>query len=182
MARLDPIPSHRSPEAASALEQAFRAYYAPLCEFTYRYVKSRDAAHELVQDLFLRLWDLADSPNPPLLTAPYLYRAARNHALKYLRHERVVLRWRARAAQGAEATGPWADDDLRQREVTDAVDRAIAELPERSRLVFTLSRREELGYAAIAELLGISVKTVETQMSRALRILRRKLAPFLGPS
>jgi RNA polymerase sigma-70 factor (ECF subfamily) len=182
MAPAEPQPSDdRHPGGATALEQAFNAYYAPLCEFVYRYVLSRDTAHELVQDLFLRIWDLLDSPNPPTLSAPYLFRAARNQALKYLRHERVVLRWRQRAASEPDPASAPADADLRYREVADAVDRAIAELPERCRLVFTLSRERDLANAEIAELLGISVKTVETQMSRAIKTLRRKLAPHLPP-
>ena len=182
MAPSEPEPSaSHHPGGASALEQAFHAYSAPLCEFVYRYVGSRETAHELVQELFLRVWDLLDSPNPPTLSAPYLFRAARNQALKYLRHERVVLRWRQRAAHEPEPTAASTDADVHHREVADAVDRAIAELPERCRLVFTLSRERDLGNAEIADLLGISVKTVETQMSRAIKTLRRKLAPHLPP-
>jgi RNA polymerase sigma-70 factor (ECF subfamily) len=167
-----------------ALEAAFHAYYAPLCEFVYRYVQTREIAHDLVQDLFLRLWELTEAPNPPTLSAAYLYCAARNRALKYLRHERVVTRWQAWATEQGQgdastAVAAAADAEFEGRELAAAVDQAIAELPERCRLVFTLSRQQDLPNAEIAAVLGISVKTVEAQMSKALKTLRRKLALYL---
>jgi len=167
-----------APEPAS-FEATFRAHCAGLCEFVYTYVRSREIAQELVQDLFLRLWELQGTPTEPPLTKSYLYAAARNRALRYLRHHRVEARWEARAAGEAEEAAPGADEELRYGEVAEAAARAVESLPERCRLVFTLSRQQHLTYSEIAQTLDISVSTVETQMWRALKILRAKLAPYL---
>ncbi len=173
-----PADTGPAPEPAS-FEATFRAHCAGLCEFVYAYVRSCEIAQELVQDLFLRLWELQGTATAPPLTKAYLYAAARNRALRYLRHHRVEARWEARAAGEAEEGAPGADEELRYGEVAEAAARAIESLPERCRLVFTLSRQQHLTYAEIAQTLDISVSTVETQMWRALKILRAKLAPYL---
>ncbi len=193
---LQPQHTGPAPELAS-FEAAFRAYSASLCEFVYTYVRSREIAREVVQDLFLRVWELQETVAPPPLTktylftavqetvAPppltktYLFTAARNRALRYVRHRRVEARWEERAAREAERTARSADEELRCDELADAAARAVADLPERCRLVFTLSRQQHLSYAEIAQALDVSVSTVETQMWRALKILRAKLAPYL---
>jgi len=176
--QLQPENTGHFPGPAS-FEATFRAHCAGLCEFVYAYVRSREIAQELVQDLFLRLWELQGTATAPPLTKPYLYTAARNRALRYLRHHRVEARWEARAAVEAERAAPGADEELRYGEVAEGAARAIESLPERCRLVFTLSRHQHLTYAEIAKTLDISISTVETQMWRALKILRAKLSPYL---
>ncbi len=128
----------------------------------------------------MHLWERCDAGDVPLLTTAYLYTAARNRALKHLRHRRVVARWAERVASAPLPTGPQADERLRTREMAEAIRRAIDALPDRCRQIFLLSREKYLSYAEIAEVLGISVKTVETQMWRALKSLRKSLAPYLG--
>jgi RNA polymerase sigma-70 factor (ECF subfamily) len=110
---------------------------------------------------------------------PYLRRAVRNRALNYHRDNR------SRTVDLDEANEPVTPADitgraLDQAELDGFVERAIAALPERSRLVFVLSRYEALSQKEIADQMGISVKTVENQMTRALRLLREYLAPYLG--
>jgi RNA polymerase sigma-70 factor, ECF subfamily len=160
-------------------EAVFRKHYVELCEFVSGYVRSRDTASELVQDLFLRLWELQGTPNAPPLTRAYLYTAARNRALRHLRHQRVESRWQERASRERQEPSLGADQPLDCEELAAAAERAISELPERCRMIFTLSRRQHLSQAEIAEVLGITVSTVENQMWRALKILRSKLAPYL---
>ena len=101
---LQPDDTGPAPEPAS-FEATFRAHCAGLCEFVYAYVRSREIAQELVQDLFLRLWELQGTPTAPPLTKPYLYTAARNRALRYLRHHRVEARWEARTASDRRGRG-----------------------------------------------------------------------------
>src|SRR5438046_10333134 len=96
-----------APEPAS-FEATFREHCAGLCEFVYAYVRSREIAQELVQDLFLRLWELQGTPTEPPLTKASLYAAARNRALRYLRHHRVEARWQARAERKTEQAPPGA--------------------------------------------------------------------------
>lgn len=143
-------------------------------------MRSREAAADLVQDLFLTLWERCEAGGLPALTPAYLYTAARNRALKHLRHRRVVARWAEQASLAPRPTGPGADADVRAREVAEAIRGAIDALPERCREIFLLSREHQMSYATIAEVLGISVKTVETQMWRALKALRESLAPYLS--
>jgi RNA polymerase sigma-19 factor, ECF subfamily len=171
-------PSAPEPDPVS-FEAVFRAHYPGLCEFVTGYVRSADIAHELVQDLFLRIWELQGTPNAPPLTKAYLYSAARNRAIKHLRHERVVVRWEERASREAEPSEASAADEVHCLDLADAAARAIASLPERCRMVYTLSRQQHLSYAEIAQILGIAESTVETQMWRALKHLRTRLAPFL---
>ena len=165
---------------SGVIEALFRAHYTRLCGFVDTYVRSPEVASDLVQDLFVHLWERCDAGDLPPLTTAYLYTAARNRALKYLRHRRVVARWAEEAARAPVPTGQRADERVRAREVAEAVRRAIDDLPERCREIFLLSRESQLSYAAIAKALDISVKTVETQMWRALKALRRSLAPYLA--
>jgi len=162
----------------AAFEAVFRTHYAPLCDFVYGYVRSRAVAQELVQDLFLRLWERAPTPAVTLATS-YLYAAARNRAVGHLRRERVAAAWANDPASVTQAAPAAADEPLREHELREAIDRAVAALPERCRLVFTLSRYRRLSNADIARMLCISVNTVEQQMWRALKTLRVKLAPYL---
>ena len=162
----------------AAFEAIFRAHYPPLCDYVYGYVRSRAVAQELVQDLFLRLWERALTPAGTLATS-YLYTAARNRAVGHLRRERVAAAWAKSPSSVARAAPAGADEPLREHEVRDALERAVADLPERCRLIFTLSRYRSLSNAEIARMLCISVNTVEQQMWRALKTLRAKLAPYL---
>jgi RNA polymerase sigma-70 factor (ECF subfamily) len=169
-----------TPPSSHSWESAFQAYYVELCEYVLRFVGSAEAAQDLVQDLFLRLWDSRGPRDASRLTRPYLYVAARNRALKYLRHRRVVTAWIARAA-GEEIPPCDTPEDLCLRSELDAaVQQAIAELPKRCRAIFVLRRREQLSYREIATRLGISLGTVKSQMWRATLRLRAKLAPYLA--
>jgi RNA polymerase sigma-70 factor (ECF subfamily) len=158
-------------------ESTIRAHYARLCTFVRRYVESDDEAEDIVQEVFVRLWenveqfDFAD----PL---PYLYKSARNAVVSASRKTRVRDRWRAAAQAGPPPVAAAPDVELHHRELRKAVSAAIAALPPRCRAIFLMNRQEDLSYAEIADVLGISIKTVETQMGRALKLLRGRMAPF----
>ena len=166
-----------------AWESAFQAHYVELCEFVLRLVGSAEATEDIVQDLFLHLWDTRGSRDRVRLSRPYLYVAARNRALKHLRHRRVVEAWIERASREDVPTCETPEDLYLRREVRDAVERAIAELPGRCREIFVLRRRDQLGLHEIAARLGLSLGTVKSQLWRAMVLLRGKLArsPGLTP-
>ncbi len=180
---LPPLP-HRvaraTPQSSHSWESAFQAHYVELCEYVLRFVGSAEAAQDLVQDLFLRLWDSRGPRDASRLTRPYLYVAARNRALKYLRHRRVVAAWIARAASEEIPPSDTPEDLCLRGELDEAVQQAIAELPARCRAIFVLRRREQLSYREIATRLGISLGTVKSQMWRATLRLRARLAPYLA--
>lgn len=163
----------------AAFETVVRTHYPALCEHVLRYVGSRETAEDLVLDLFAHLWDRRHRSIPLTIDRGYLYRSARNRALDYLRRERVASGWldrMSREPQGRDGDGP--DDLLACSELAAAAARAVAELPEQRRRIFVLCREHDLSYAEIGKKLGISPRTVNTQMTRALRTLRTKLAPF----
>ena len=162
---------------SAELERIFRAHYAPLCDFVHRYVRSRETAEELVQDVFFNIWTNRDRWEVRETLTAYLYGAARNRALNHLRHERTARRWEERAVDqsgepAAVSQTPDALDHLEFEEATATLQRAIAALPERARAVVVLRWQHQLRYAEIAEAMGISVKGVENQLARAKKALR----------
>lgn len=154
------------------------AHYGRLCDFAYHLVRSRAVAEDLVQDVFVAILErgASFSYDDPM---PYLFQATRHRALSHLRKLRVRERFAAGAADRWHAE-PSSADSLERHELARALDVAIAALPTRCRQIFILSRGQRMTYAEIARALGISVKTVETQMGRALRTLRTRVAPFLS--
>lgn len=173
----------KAPMAAVAARQEwlarlFRTHYAELCSLAYGYVASYDIAEDLVQDLFMAVWaDPERWSEDDDAIAVLLYVATRHRALDHLKGRSVRERYAERtAAEEPAYTQPTAPEALLHHEVQQAVDDAIATLPEAARRIFRLSRDEGLTYREIADHLQISVKTVETQMSRALKKLRATLA------
>ncbi len=162
-----------------AFEQLFREHYAGLVRFGEGLLRSRELAEDTVQEVLLNLWRQRETVRVDDSVRAYLYRAVRNRSLNHIRNERV--RREAVPQLVLETRGAKAGDaGLLETELETAVRAAIAELPPRCREVFELSRIRGLKYAEIAEALGISIKTVETQMGRALRSLRERLGPYLG--
>jgi RNA polymerase sigma-70 factor, ECF subfamily len=168
------------PSATHTWDTALEAYYVELCEYVLRLVGSAETAQDLVQELFLHLWSTRGPRDAERLTRPYLYTAARNAALKYLRHRHVVEGWIERASREEIPTADSPCDLYLRRELEDAVARAIAELPARCREIFLLRRRDQLSYQEIAAHAGVSLGTVKCQMWRAAVSLREKLAPYLA--
>src|SRR5262245_51008621 len=163
----------------AAFEAAFRAWYGELCSFVRPQMGSAHAAEEIVQEVFLRVWRARASLDPEQSLRAYLYRAARNTALNQLKRRRLETRWLIEAAAAPAPLAVDADQETQVNELQTALQNALESLPERCRLVFTMSRHQGLTYAEIATALGISVKTVETQIGRALKLLRSRLLAFL---
>ena len=156
----------------AAFEALFRAFAPGLCALVTRYVGSRAVAEEIIQDLFFEVWMHRSALAIDRSIGAYLFTAARNRALNHAKRERRVvdLNQIDRADQ-SDSAAPGEAELLDALELQDA----IAQLPARCRLIFTLNRHQDLSYTEIAASLGLSVKTVETQMGRALRALRDRL-------
>ena len=160
-------------------ERLFHADYRGLCSFADRMVASPEVAEELVQSVFLRLWSGRRELQGIRSLRAYLYKATRNAALDHLKHEAHESRWAAAvAAAGDEAAGAAGpdpeqalDDVLRARTLHEA----IARLSPRARQVVELRWLQGMTHPEVAEALGISVKGVEIQVTRALRVLRALL-------
>ena len=160
-----------------AYSSIFREHYPGLVVSATRLLGERALGEEVAQDVMLELWRRRESL---VLTGPlraYLQQATRNRALNRLRQGRTAQRGEV-FVRGPSAS-PAADADAISGELRIAAERAIASLSAPQREVFQMNRERGLTYGEIAEQLGISVKSVEARMGRALKLLREQLAPWL---
>ena len=163
--------------AMGRFKELFITYHKNLRYYAFTVVKDEMMAEEVVQNVFCRIWENS-SDNLDKVTQAYLYKAVYNEGLNQLKSAKIKAGHHARIMQMSETTESTNDrSDLKLLSVK-ATD-ALNSLPEQCRTIFQLSRYEQLKYREIAVKLGISVKTVEAQMSKALRILREKLADYL---
>lgn len=163
-----------------AFDALFCAYRDDLGAFVQGIVYSREAAEEIVLDLFFRLWEGRDLWEFEGVVRAYLFRAARNRAISHLRHERAELRLRERlsgmlAARPPAPPEPPADAAAEAQDIEAAIARTVARLPRRCQEVFRLSRHHQLSHAEVARVMDIAPKTVEVQLRRALIALRAEL-------
>jgi RNA polymerase sigma-70 factor (ECF subfamily) len=169
-----------------AFEAIFTRYAAALATFAYRYTRSIEQSRDVVQDVFVRVWETRDRFAQRGSVRGYLYAAVRNHALHDAAHASVE----ARAADtflsvdappglgiGTARVGESADADLLRAEVAAQVRAALAALPPRARLIAMMRWQDGLSRGDIAEALGISVGTVNKQLTLAARALRARLSP-----
>jgi RNA polymerase sigma-70 factor, ECF subfamily len=166
----------------AAFEVFFRQNFTPLCAYCqYKFGFDLDLAKEVVHTAFIKLWENRETISPNLSPKSYIYKIITNNCLDILKHEKVKQKHAQYVLQTvSEATPVDAFEDARFKQLSADVDIAVSELPEQMRRIFELSRYEGLKYTEIASLLNISVKTVETQMSRALGKLRQRLAGYLS--
>jgi RNA polymerase sigma-70 factor, ECF subfamily len=168
----------------AAFNEIFRTWYAALVRFAERLLSDRARAEEAVQDVMLSLWRQRASLYRHTSAQAWLFRATRNRALNVLRHDRVTDRTEAGVMSAAQLRelelADAADDALSEAEMYAAVAAAIDELPPKCRRVFLLSRVDGLPHAQICARLGIGQKAVEAHITRAMRTLRQRLAPWLS--
>lgn len=162
-----------------AFEHVFKTYYKPLHAYAFTLLKEEMAAEEMVQNVFYKLWERSEALHISGSIAAYLYRAVHNQSLNYLKHQKVRSEHQLYVSHRAGQDNDSASKQLQLKELEDRVRQSLCDLPEQCRTIFQMSRFEELRYKEIADRLNISVKTVENQMGKALKILRSKLAEFL---
>lgn len=169
----------------NAFEAIFRQYYQHLCLFAENLLRSPDAARDAVQDVFVAIWNKRQSCEGCDNLRFYLFSAVRNRVLKLHRHQGVVERMRTRMTRERRSPGfggrpEMPDEQLGATELAATVDRIVQALPERSREAYLLHRRDGMSYAEIAGLMGVSVRTVENHIARALRGLREGLSDWIS--
>jgi RNA polymerase sigma-70 factor (family 1) len=165
---------------AAAFTRAFDAYRTELRAYAQRFVRSREAAEDVVQDVFLRAWNRWTEIDLTVNLRGYLYRATRNSALNHLRDELAEKRSATQYDGPSLVEAPMGEAAVCAEEIGRAVESVVHRMPPRQRAVVTLRLRNQLSNAAIAASLGISVKGVERQITRAIRTLREQLPALLG--
>lgn len=163
----------------TTFEMLFRTYYQPLCNYAYTFLQDRQDAEEIVQSTFLMVWEKKNELAIRTSVKPYLYAMVRNACLNALKHEKIKQRHAGEELATAERSYDSVAHIVATNELEFRIKEAIDELPEQCRMVFKLSRFEELKYSEIAEQLGISIKTVENHMGKALKIMRDRLRDYL---
>ena len=161
-----------------AFEAMYRHYYPRLGQFLMRFVQSQKIAEDLTHNLFYNIWEKRENLEPRGTLRAYLYTSARNHALNYLdkhKNRHHVSLDNHLKLNGQENK---SEESIEYKEFSRAVKIAVSQLPDRRRQIFLLHREDKLTYKEIADTLDISIKTVETQMSRSLKFLGKKLAEF----
>jgi len=167
-----------------AFKHLFDTYFDRLYRYAFRYLQSADDSADVVHDVFLQIWRQRRRIGLERDLRSYLYATARNHALDGLKHRRVEQRFRERRAAALAAgesvgSAPDPESELEARELAAAIQKAIDSLPRRQREVLQLRWQGPLSYDEVANLLGISPKTVGVHLSRAFEHLRRSLPDFL---
>ncbi len=162
---------------AVAYEKVFRASYRPMTAYAFRFLGTLPDAESIVQDVFLRLWQ---NRNNTIITSSlqhYLFKSVKNHCINYLEHERIKSKYQSAVIQN-EANRSDYSEFFPEPDLLNQIENAIASLPPRRQEIFRLAREEGLKYREIAQKLDLSVKTVETQMTMALKQLRTSLSSF----
>lgn len=162
-------------------EMIFRNEFKALCYLAQKVVKDQEAASEIVQEAFVNLWEKRNSIDLDRNIRAYLATGIYNRSLNWLRDNRKFNVSLLELENLSDSAGLESvdNDQLAEAELHDLIQKSISELPEKCREVFVLSRYENMKYKEIADQLGISVKTVEAQMSKALQHLRLRLADYI---
>lgn len=158
-------------------ETIFREHFKALHIYACSFTKNEVEAEEIVQGVFCKLWEKRDQMSELQSVTAYLYKMVYNESLNHQKHVKVRARHEATAMKSQEPED--STDHAALNELRMEIDKVMKELPEQCRTIFQLSRFEALKYRDIAARLKISEKTVEGQMTKALRILRTRLSKFL---
>ena len=157
----------------------FKTYFKQLRNYAFSFVQDQSLAEDIVQTVFFKLWERSHVLNFSDSVAAYLYRAVCNESLNNLKHRKVRKVYHSWVNKNMHDRTDSAHRKLQLDELERQLRVAINDLPEQCRTIFQLSRFEQLRYREIGSRLGISVKTVENQMGKALKILRARLVEFL---
>src|SRR5882757_8045516 len=166
-------------ENEAVFEQLFKKHFRELHAYSYSLLKDWDIAEEIVQALFLKLWEKNEWAHIQTSIKSYLYKSVYHDSLNHIRRQKVQLRYQTLTAHSMKNHTDDAAGKLKLSELEQHLNKALNKLPEKCRAIFHLSRFEELKYQEKATQLDISIKTVETHMGKALRILRKEMKEFL---
>jgi RNA polymerase sigma-70 factor (ECF subfamily) len=160
-----------------AFETLFHKYYSYLCLYATKIISDDSAAEEIVQDFFVKIWEKREQLKIETSFNNYLFRSVKNLCINYIQHNKIKLRHAQNVISKMENI--YSDDySFPEIELAQIIEESINSLPEKRREIFRLSRQDGLKYQEIADKLNISIKTVETQITLALKTLRDKLKNY----
>lgn len=158
-----------------AFEELFREYFQPLMSFAKKMLVDEDDSRDVVQKVFIRLWEKRKELDASVSLKSYLFTSVHNRSLNLIRDRKKFS-----SGDVPDRAVDWdVGAQIDSMELEEKISEAIASLPEKCRKIFEMNRFEGLKYGEIAAKLGISVKTVENQISKALKILREKLIKYM---
>jgi RNA polymerase sigma-70 factor, ECF subfamily len=160
-------------------ERLFLKYYEPLCHFAFTFLKDMDLAEDVVQEFFYNFWKKRESLSIKISLNSYLYQSIRNNSLHYLGHLSIREQYAETIKNEFNEQIVYTEQDVSGlNELNKAIDETLHKLPERCSRIFSMNRFEGKKYREIAEILSISVKTVEADMGKAIRVFRKSLKDF----
>ncbi|HEX8545368.1 MAG TPA: RNA polymerase sigma-70 factor [Cytophagaceae bacterium] len=160
-------------------EALFRKYYAPLCRSVHRIIQDKNGSEDIVQEVFASLWGKRNTIDVQSSIKSYLFRASMNAALNHLKKQK---RWASMESEDESSKAIVTEnvlEDIEGKELEFVIERTIAQLPTGCRTMFVMNRYDEMSYREIAEATQTSVKTVENQIAKALRVLRQALGSYI---
>ena len=158
-----------------SFEDLFRTYFSPLMSFAKKILSDEEDAREVVHQVFVNLWEKKEKIDLSEPMKSYLFTSVHNRSLNMIRDRKKFS-----SEEVPEMAGEWdVSAQIESMELEEKIAESLQSLPEKCRQVFEMNRFDGLKYAEIAQQLNISIKTVENQMSKALRILREKLLKYL---
>lgn len=168
----------------NSFKSIFQEYYQPLCHLSIQYLEDEDEAKGVVQEAFVKLWEIRQNLDPDSNIQNFLFTLVKNSCLNLIKRRQILLRHHEKIRRlemhyQYESLSRIGNDYLEFNELKEKIDLAIRKLPEHCRAVFEMSRFEELKNREIAEKLGVTQKTVEAHLTKALKILRKELKDYL---
>jgi RNA polymerase sigma-70 factor (ECF subfamily) len=161
----------------SSYKQLFSEYYVLLSAYANKYVNDPEEAREIVQDLFVHLFEIRNSLSITTSLKSYLYGSVRNRCLNHIRYIKLQEKSLENLmAEGSPAT--IQEDKIMETELEYRIFKIVSELPLQCQRIFRMSRVEGKQNSEIAQILNLSIRTVETQISKALKILRNNLQDY----
>lgn len=168
------------PNDWKSYEVVYKTYFKGLVSYAYTLLNNDVHAEEMVQNVFLKLWEKKETIDIHTSLQAYLYKSVYFESLNFIKHQNVKKKHEPQIAYAMnQHHAPGGTEKLQHKNLEEKFRSALNDLPEQCRTVFQLSRFEDLKYREIAAKLGISEKTVENHMGKALKVLRLKLVDFI---
>ncbi len=162
----------------SAYRQLFEQYYQKLVVFACKYLEDLESARDIVQEFYLYLYESRHSISIQTSLKSYLYSAVKNRCLNQVKHEQVKEKHRNMSRSEANVSGPDLEEIMDAVELEARVYEIVSKLPEKCRQIYIMSRVDGKRNREIADELNLSIRTVETQISKALKSLKNSLLPL----